>query len=65
MKLTQKQNQLKEQALSKVAELFPEDYITYKKWEEYKKIYAAGYHTGPIQCLLTIMVCIIPSWSFR
>ena len=47
MKLTQKQNQLKEQALSKVAGLFPDDYITYKKWEEYKKIYAAGYHAAP------------------
>ncbi len=47
MKITPKQNQLKEQARSKVAELFPDDYVVYEKWEEYKKIYAAGYLAAP------------------
>lgn len=42
-----KQKQLEEQARRKVAELFPDDYAVYQKWEQFKKIYAAGYRTAP------------------
>ena len=42
-----KQEPLIRQARLKVAELFPNDYTVYNKWEQYKEIYASAYRAAP------------------
>lgn len=42
-----KQEPLIRQAQLKVAELFPNDHSVYKKWEQYKEIYASAYRAAP------------------
>ena len=42
-----KQEPLIRQARRKLAELFPDDYSVYEKWEQYKKIYASAYRSAP------------------
>ena len=42
-----KQEPLIRQARRKVAELFPNDYSVYEKWEQYKEIYASAYRAAP------------------
>ena len=38
-----KQEPLIRQARRRLAELFPDDYSVYEKWEQYKEIYASAY----------------------
>lgn len=42
-----KQEPLIRQARRKLAELFPDDYSVYEKWEQYKEIYASAYRSAP------------------
>lgn len=42
-----KQEPLIRQARRRLAELFPDDYSVYEKWEQYKKIYASAYRSAP------------------
>ena len=41
------QEPLIRQARRKLAELFPDDYSVYEKWEQYKEIYASAYRSAP------------------
>ena len=42
-----KQEPLIRQARRRLAELFPDDYSVYEKWEQYKEIYASAYRSAP------------------
>ena len=41
-----KQEPLIRQARRKLAELFPDDYSVYEKWEQYKEIEASAYRSA-------------------
>ena len=38
---------LKEQALDRILDLFPDDRNIYEKWQKYIQIYSAGYKDAP------------------
>lgn len=42
-----KQEPLIRQGRRRLAELFPDDYSVYEKWEQYKEIYASAYRSAP------------------